>query len=77
MSLVDELLNESTRNLLFYSSDRHSLVNDLHPESRQLLAEELVAVGIWHVLKLLEGEIVKLHQFHPWEWLNIKERDTS
>ncbi len=40
------------------------------------MTQELITVNVWEVLELLEAEVVKLHQLHSWERLDIDESNT-
>ena len=75
--LMDELLNKSARNLVLNGPNGHRLVHDSHAETSHFLAQKLVSIVIWHVLELLQGKVVQLHELHPWEWFHIQESDTS
>ena len=55
VSLVDQLLGETTGNLLFDSANAHVFVDNLHPVASQFAAVELVAVLIGEVRNLLKN----------------------
>jgi len=77
MCLEDELLDQAGGDLLLNSANRHGLVHDGHSEPGELLAQELVSVLVWHVLQLLQAEVIEFHELHSWEGLDVQEGDTG
>ena len=43
----------------------------------ELLTKEFVGVSFGKFVMLLESEVIELHEFHAWEWVDIEVCDTS
>ena len=73
MSLEDELLNQSSGNLLFDGTNAIVLIDGLHAMAGLLASVILVTILIRQVLNLNKDQVVQLHQLHAGEWLDIHE----
>lgn len=77
VSLEDKLFDQARGDFVFDRTHGKVLIDDVHSKPGQLLAQGFVAVYVWQVLELLQGNVVEFHQLHSWEWFDIQKCNTS
>ena len=73
VSSSNQLFDEAASDFLFDIADAVVLINLLHSPAGLLTSIVLVSVFFGQILDLSQDQVVKFHELHSWERLDIKE----